>query len=130
MKKFSAILIIIVSLTLNSCGIFRITVSNVENTLFNSPQKVVNKVKNPVQDGVKLSALWIGHSSMLVQIYDKVILLDPFLTNTMGGIFTRRKEAGLDLKKRPGLIYKIYRNLTWCLYLTRTWIILVSGVWT
>jgi L-ascorbate metabolism protein UlaG (beta-lactamase superfamily) len=98
MKKFSAILIIIVSLTLNSCGIFRITVSNVENTLFNSPQKVVNKVKNPVQDGVKLSALWIGHSSMLVQIYDKVILLDPFLTNTMGGIFTRRKEAGLDLK--------------------------------
>ena len=101
MKKLFAILILITSLTLSGCGIFRITTSNLGNTLFNSPQKVVNKVKNPIQDGVKLSALWIGHSSMLVQVYDKVILLDPFLTNTMGGIFTRRIEPGFDLKDLP-----------------------------
>jgi len=98
MKKLSAIILLVVSLMLSGCGIFQIMVSNIENTLFNSPQKVVNKVRNPVQDGVKLSALWIGHSSMLVQLYDKVILLDPFLTNTMGGIFTRRKEPAFDLK--------------------------------
>lgn len=65
--------------------------------MFSSPEKIENKIKDIVKDSVKTSALWIGHSSILVQIYDKVILIDPFLSERLGGLFLRKKEAGIDI---------------------------------
>ncbi len=56
-----------------------------------------DKIKNPVRDDVRLSALWIGHASFLIQIYDKVILLDPLLTNNIAEVLHRRVEPGIDL---------------------------------
>lgn len=96
MKKISILLLL--SLLLCGCFALRMTVNNVGNAIFSSPQEITNKIKNPVKDSVRLSALWIGHSSILLQIYDKVIILDPFFQEKLGGLVMREKEPGLDIE--------------------------------
>ncbi len=85
-----------------SCGAGRIITNNLWRTLTESPEVVINKVENPVKDNVRLSALWAGHSTVLLQIYDKVILFDPFFENHFALIFSRKVESALlyeNLKK-------------------------------
>jgi len=90
-------LIIFAVLIFSSCQTFRDVGENIANN-FSSPRKVKNKIKDPVKDSVKLSALWIGHATVLLQIYDKVIITDPFLTDNIGVLQKRIVEPGLDLK--------------------------------
>lgn len=98
MKRVVKILLIsVLPLWLSGCAYFSITMNNIGNALFNSPREVQNKVKEPIKDGVRLSVLWAGHSSMLVQMYDKVIMFDPFFNTHLGGLFLRRLEAGLEV---------------------------------
>lgn len=85
------------AILMSGCVYFSITMNNIGNAIFNTPQKVEIKVKEPVKDGVRLSVLWAGHSSMLVQMYDKVIMFDPFFNTHLGGLFLRRLETGLDI---------------------------------
>jgi N-acyl-phosphatidylethanolamine-hydrolysing phospholipase D len=80
----------------NSCQTFLDVGDNIGRH-FSTPQKVKNKIENPIRDNVKLSALWVGHSTFLIQIYDKVILLDPLLTNNVAEVLRRYVEPGLDL---------------------------------
>jgi L-ascorbate metabolism protein UlaG (beta-lactamase superfamily) len=61
------------------------------------PKKVKNKIKNPVSDENRLSALWVGHATVLVQMDDKVVLFDPFFTLNSGEIQRRIWEPGVDL---------------------------------
>jgi L-ascorbate metabolism protein UlaG (beta-lactamase superfamily) len=70
-------------------------------TFFNSPRKVPDKVKNPVNSENRLSALWIGHSTVLLQMDDKMIITDPFLTETIGELGRRVVEPGIDIKNIP-----------------------------
>jgi len=98
MKNAGKILIVFLSaIWLSGCAYFSITMNNIGNAIFNSPKEVRDKVKEPIKDGVRLSVLWGGHSSMLVQMYDKVIMFDPFFNNHLGGLFLRRVETGLDI---------------------------------
>ena len=64
---------------------------------FSKPAKIKNKVKNPVRDEVKLSALWVGHATFLLQIYDRVIFIDPLFTNNVAQVLRRYTEPGIDL---------------------------------
>jgi L-ascorbate metabolism protein UlaG (beta-lactamase superfamily) len=98
MKKILIIIFISMALFLNGCFVLRITINNIGESISSSPQKIKNKIKNPVRDSVKLSALWAGHSTVLLQIYDKVIITDPFLNNRLNGIFIRKIESGLDIE--------------------------------
>lgn len=85
-----------------SCGAGRIITNNLWRTITESPEVVINKIENPVKDSVRLSALWAGHSTVLLQIYDKVILFDPFFENHFALIFSRKVESALlyeNLKK-------------------------------
>lgn len=84
-------------LLINSCQTFLDIGQNI-GSHFSSPEKIKNKIKNPIRDGVKLSVLWIGHASFLIQIYDKVIMLDPLFTNNVAEALRRWSEPGLDLK--------------------------------
>lgn len=68
---------------------------------FSSPKKVQNKIKYPINKNVRLSALWIGHSTLLLQMDDKVIITDPFLTETMGEFGRRVIEPGMDPEDIP-----------------------------
>ena len=68
---------------------------------FESPEEVPNKITNPIKPGVKLSALWIGHATVLLQMDDKVIITDPILTETVGEFARRVVEPGIDIENIP-----------------------------
>ncbi len=64
---------------------------------FSTPKKVKNRIKEPVKPGVKLSALWIGHATVLIQMDDKVIITDPFLTDHIAEVQHRVIEPGINI---------------------------------
>ena len=84
----------------NSCNLFMVAVRNVP-TFFEAPEKVKNKITKPVQPNVRLSALWIGHATVLIQMDDKVIITDPFLSETCGEFARRVVEPGIDDENIP-----------------------------
>ena len=96
-KLFSAVLLLMLA---GGCNLFYVAVRNVP-VFFSVPEKVTNKIKNPVRDSVRLSALWIGHSTVLVQMDDKVIITDPVLTETVGELARRVVEPGIDVDNIP-----------------------------
>ncbi|MBK8981682.1 MAG: MBL fold metallo-hydrolase [Ignavibacteria bacterium] len=97
MRTLSRILIFIMLVTsLSGCRILFDVGDNIMRS-FSSPEKIKNRIKDPIRPGVKLSALWVGHATILLQIGDKVILTDPFLTNFIAEIQMRIKEPGIDI---------------------------------
>lgn len=98
-KKYLIPVIIIFTFSL-SCNMFYIAVRNVP-VFFSSPDTVDVKVKKPVKDNVRLSALWIGHATVLLQMDDKIIITDPFLTETTGELARRVVEPGIDIENIP-----------------------------
>jgi N-acyl-phosphatidylethanolamine-hydrolysing phospholipase D len=80
----------------SGCGYLSIVINNFGDSVFKKTKKVDNKIKAPYNKDVKMSVLWGGHSTMLLQLYDKVIIFDPFFNNRLGGVFLRRVETGLD----------------------------------
>lgn len=63
---------------------------------FRPPQKISGKVTDPLRDSSVLSVLWIGHASVLIQIDDKAILIDPLFSNSVAQVLRRYVEPGLD----------------------------------
>ncbi len=57
------------------------------------PTTVLDK---PLLPATGLSVLWVGHATVLLQIYDKVFLTDPLFTKTAGMLSKRYIEPGLD----------------------------------
>jgi N-acyl-phosphatidylethanolamine-hydrolysing phospholipase D len=98
-KIFSVCLIILL-FSISGCRTLYDVVYNTFNS-FSSPDKLKSKIKNPIRDSVKLSALWVGHATVLIQIEDKVILTDPFFTNNVAQIQRRIIEPGVDLNDIP-----------------------------
>ncbi len=73
------------------------------DAVFGSPEPVKYKIKDPFKDNVRLSALWIGHSSTLLQMDDKVILFDPVFEDAIAGVMLRKTEAGINIEDIPRL---------------------------
>ncbi|MEO6695730.1 MAG: MBL fold metallo-hydrolase, partial [Ignavibacteria bacterium] len=88
---------IFVLILMPGCGLVMIGIENTAKSIFNSPDEAKFIIRDPIKTNVKLSALWAGHSSVLLQIYDKVILIDPLFNNVISGVMTRRQEAAIDL---------------------------------
>lgn len=59
-------------------------------------QPVPHKIAAPLSPDVRLSILWVGHATVLIQIHDKVIITDPVFTNTVGLLARRSVEPGVD----------------------------------
>ncbi len=76
---------------------------NIGRTITEEPDSIPNKIKNPIRDDVRFSVLWIGHSSTLIQIEDKVFMFDPVFNDVIGAVTLRSKEAGVELKDIPKL---------------------------
>jgi L-ascorbate metabolism protein UlaG (beta-lactamase superfamily) len=55
-------------------------------------------ITTPILPNPALAVSWVGHATVLIQIHDKIIMTDPFLTNTMGYIAKRFVRPGLDPK--------------------------------
>jgi N-acyl-phosphatidylethanolamine-hydrolysing phospholipase D len=87
-------------LLLSSCNLVMVAIKNVP-TFFDTPADVKNKIKDPVRTDAKLSALWIGHATVLIQMDDKLIITDPFLTQTAGEFARRVIDPGIDPENIP-----------------------------
>jgi L-ascorbate metabolism protein UlaG (beta-lactamase superfamily) len=81
----------------SGCWPFRIGVENLGRVLTQEPERIRNKIKNPVRDEIKFAALWAGHSSTLIQIEDKVFLFDPVFNDVIAGVALRKIEAGINI---------------------------------
>ncbi|MFA5405253.1 MAG: MBL fold metallo-hydrolase [Ignavibacteria bacterium] len=82
---------------ISGCFYASIAIRNFDDAIFDSAKKVENKIKDPVKKDIRLSALWGGHSTILLQMYNKVIIFDPYFNNHLGGVFLRKVETGLDV---------------------------------
>ena len=96
-RTFAACCLVLALLS-GGCGPFigRFVVRSFEQ-LGSPVETVKDKIADPVRPGVRLSVLWIGHASFLIQMDDKIILTDPVFTQTVGLLATRSIEAGLDV---------------------------------
>ena len=101
--KVLTILLFCIAISLSGCGLFSIGFKNLGKTITSSPDLKTSNIKDPVKPNVKLSALWIGHSSVLLQIHDRVILIDPVFNDVISGVMTRRQTAAFDLDRLPKL---------------------------
>ena len=95
-KHIVFLLLAVVVINFKGCVLFKDIVENTSRT-FTEPKKVEGKITNPIRDDVRLSTLWIGHATFLLQIDDKVILTDPFLTNNISLFYKRVVEPGIDI---------------------------------
>jgi N-acyl-phosphatidylethanolamine-hydrolysing phospholipase D len=94
----SALLAFVVA-SASGCFVARAGVRGV-GAFFSSPREVA-KTRTPVTKDARLAAVWVGHSTVLVQIDDKVVLTDPVFTSTVGQLSKRLVEPGLDPKYLP-----------------------------
>jgi len=64
---------------------------------FSTPDTVIGKHAFPGNTRGRLAVQWVGHSTVLVRMDDRVLVTDPFLTPRVGGIKARLVEPGIDL---------------------------------
>jgi N-acyl-phosphatidylethanolamine-hydrolysing phospholipase D len=67
------------------------------------PARIENKIRDPRRPDARLSVLWIGHATALVQIDDAFVLTDPVFTRNVGQLSPRLVEPGLDPADLPEL---------------------------
>ena len=60
-------------------------------------------ITTPLLPDANLAVSWVGHATVLIQIHDKLIITDPFLTNTIGMLVKRFVKPGLD----PAILPKV-----------------------
>jgi len=96
----------ILSFGFTSCSAIKATANSVGgsiSSLFKSPRKIPNRITDPYRPEARLSVLWIGHATALIQIDDKMILTDPVFTSTVGQFSKRLVEPGIDPENLPNL---------------------------
>ena len=71
--------------------------------LLRTPDQVPSRITKPERPDARLSALWIGHSTVLVQLDDKFILTDPVFTRYIGGVSARLVEPGIAPENLPAV---------------------------
>ncbi|HMI85089.1 MAG TPA: MBL fold metallo-hydrolase [Polyangiaceae bacterium] len=90
------------ALLLTGCGFIGRTLQRTLDAP-SEPAKVANKIRDPRRADARLSVLWIGHATALVQIDDVFVLTDPVFTRTVGQLSPRLVEPGLDPADLPPL---------------------------
>lgn len=94
--------LVVVALTFalsTGCGAMRFGARGAR-AFFSSP-RAVETTTDPVRSDARLAVLWVGQSTALVQMDDKVVLTDPVFTSTAGQVWKRSVAPGLDPKDVP-----------------------------
>jgi L-ascorbate metabolism protein UlaG (beta-lactamase superfamily) len=89
-----------------SCSAIKATTNAIGgsiSSLFKSPRKIPDRITDPYRPDARLSVLWVGHATTLIQIDDKMILTDPVFTTTVGQFSKRLVEPGIDPEDLPDL---------------------------
>ncbi len=71
--------------------------------LFRSPARVPHRITHPGVPGARLSVLWVGHATVLIQLGDRFVLTDPVFTSSVGQLSQRLVEPGLRAEDLPQL---------------------------
>ncbi len=66
-------------------------------------RKVAHKLTDPRRNDARLSVLWVGHATVLVQLDDIFVLTDPVFAHTLAQLSPRLIEPGLDPQNMPPL---------------------------
>jgi L-ascorbate metabolism protein UlaG (beta-lactamase superfamily) len=89
------------SLLLAGCGF---AWRALERNLGAPPERAVaGKISDPRRPDARLSVLWVGHATVLVQLDDIFVLTDPVFTHSVGQLSPRLVEPGLDPGNVPPL---------------------------
>lgn len=67
------------------------------------PSPAPGHTEQPMVPGARLSVVWIGHATALVQMGDHAVLTDPVLTRTMGELAARLVAPGIEAERLPRL---------------------------
>ena len=67
------------------------------------PRPAPHKLRDARRADARLSVVWIGHATALIQLDDKFVLTDPVFTSSVGGISRRLVEPGMDAADLPAL---------------------------
>lgn len=67
------------------------------------PAPAPYKTRDARRPDARLSVVWIGHATALVQLDDKFVLTDPVFTSSVGAISRRLVEPGMDASDLPQL---------------------------
>ena len=86
----------------NAARIGRFTAMNLSG-LLSRPRPVHDRVTDPHVPGARLSVIWVGHATVLLQLDDRWILTDPVFTDTIGQVSRRLVEPGLLPEQLPML---------------------------
>jgi N-acyl-phosphatidylethanolamine-hydrolysing phospholipase D len=70
-------------------------------TSFREPRQLEHKLTTPMRPDARLAVLWVGHSTVLVQMDDRFILTDPVFTRTVGTVSPRLVEPGIEPANLP-----------------------------
>ncbi len=101
--RFTVAFVCMIAILCSGCWPVRVGLKSIGGSIFGEPERVKNKIRQPVRDNVRFSALWVGHSTILLQMEDKVILFDPVFEDVIAAVVLRKVEAGLDIDDIPRL---------------------------
>jgi L-ascorbate metabolism protein UlaG (beta-lactamase superfamily) len=93
---------VLLTLLLSGCG-FALRALGRSLAAPRHPRAVSGKLHDARRPDARLSVLWIGHATALVQLDDKFVLTDPVFTSSVGGISRRLVAPGLDAADLPPL---------------------------
>jgi len=68
-------------------------------------------ITKPVLPDAGLAVGWVGHATVLLQMDDKLLMTDPFFTNTVGMLVRRYVKPGLDPSILTHLDYILISHL-------------------
>ena len=102
--SFTSALLFTLVLSLSGCNSYvqRIVVQSL-GRIGESVPAPSHMITTPILQNPTLAVSWVGHATVLIQIHNKIIMTDPFLTNTMGLVAKRYVKPGLD----PTLLTKV-----------------------
>jgi len=108
-KLFAAVLL---ALLLGGCSsyvqrIVTLSFSRVAEPIPAAPRSITT----PVIPGARLAVSWAGHSTVLIQLHDKLIITDPFFTRTIGMVARRYMHAGLDPSILPKMDFTLVSHI-------------------
>lgn len=65
------------------------------------PTPIAHEIVHPERADARLAVLWVGHSTVLVQMDDRFILTDPVFTRSVGVFSPRRVAPGISPEHLP-----------------------------
>jgi L-ascorbate metabolism protein UlaG (beta-lactamase superfamily) len=110
MARAASLLALVSLLTLSACS-FLTRVLSRNLSAPSKPRAVEHKVEDPRRPEARLSVLWVGHATLLVQMDDAFILTDPVFTRSVGQLSPRLVEPGLDPDKVPPLAAAVVSHM-------------------